>query len=152
MSITGNVVNFFVAVATAHDVSNPIGSWTNGSYLDSFSGLYWGDEIFRHPKTVATLAKYGAIEYFHHPDHGEVICFDDRREVLGEFSRGYSDAEDGLCTEDGALDSAMPHAYLAGAQFYRMRSKVGGMAFRLDQGRVCHGVVCEDTGEKWTQD
>lgn len=152
MSITSNVVSFFVAVAMAHDVSNPIGTWTNGSYLDSCSGLYWGDEIFRHPKTIATLAKYGAIEYFRHPDHGEVVCFDDRREILDEFSRGYSAAEEGLNTEEGAIDSHCPHAYLAGAQFYRKRQKVGGMAFRLDQGRVCHGVVCEDTGEKWTQD
>lgn len=152
MSVTGNEVNFFVAVATAHDVSNPIGNWTNGSYTDSCSGVYWGDEIFRHPKTVARLAKYGAIEYFRHPDFGDVIAFDDRRDVLNEFSRGYTDAEEGRCTDDGATDSSVPHAYLAGAQYYRKRQRDGGMAFRLDQGRVCHGIVCEDTGEKWTQD
>jgi len=72
--------------------------------------------------------------------------------VLDEFARGYSDAEDGLCTEEGAIDSAVPHAYLSGAQHCRKRIKLGGMAYRLDQGRVCHGVVCADTGEKWTQD
>lgn len=152
MSVTGNVVNFFVAVATAHDVSNPIGTYSNGSYVDSCTGHYRGEEIFRHPKTIATLAKYGAIEYVRAPDRGETIRFEDRREVLSEFARGYSDAEDGLCTEEGAIDSAVPHAYLSGAQHCRKRIKLGGMAYRLDQGRVCHGVVCADTGEKWTQD
>lgn len=152
MSVTGNVVNFFVAVAMAHDVSNPIGSYSSGSYVDSCTGQYWGEEIFRHPKTVASLAKHGAIEYARDPDQGEVIRFEDRREVLSEFARGYADAEDGQCTEEGAIESVVPHAYLSGAQFCRRRNKLGGMAFRLDQGRVCHGVVCVDTGEKWTQD
>lgn len=152
MAVTGNLVNFFVAVAMAHDVTNPIGTYSNGSYVDSCTGMYWGEEIFRHPKTLVTLSRYGVIECLNDPDRGEVICFEDRHEVLSEFARGYHDAENGVCTEEGAIDTGMPHAYLSGAQFCRRRSKLGGMAFRLDQGRVCHGVACEDTGEKWAQD
>lgn len=152
MSVTGNVVNFFVAVAMAHDVTTPIGTYSSGSYVDSCTGQYWGEEIFRHPKTVATLAKYGAIEYVRDPDHGDTIRFEDRREMLSEFARGYADAEDGQSTEEGAIDSPVPHAYLSGAQHCRRRLKLGGMAYRLDQGRVCHGVMCVDTGDRWTQD
>lgn len=151
MSVTGNVVNFFVAVAMAHDVSNPIGSYSSGSYVDSCTGQYWGEEIFRHPKTVASLAKYGAIEYARVPDQGEIIRFEDRREVLSEFARGYADAEDGQCTEEGAIESVVPQCLPFRSAVLPQAQQAGRHGLQA-QGRVCHGVVCVDTGEKWTQD
>lgn len=101
---------------------------------------------------MAQLVKRGVIEYSRDAEYGEVIHFDDRRDVLAEFARGVIDAEDGISEEDGLSDASMPLAYLSGLKFARMRLKHGGMAFRLDQGRVCHGMICVDTGERWTQD
>ncbi len=151
MSVTSNVVRFFVAVASAHDIHNPIESYTNGSYVDTYSGAYFGPDIFQHPKTIASLVKNGVIEYSRDDEHGEIIQFGDRREVLDEFQRGITDAE-ASCTGEGAIDSVAPYAYLSGMKFYRMRQRSGGMAFREDQGRVCHGMVCVDTGECWIQE
>lgn len=151
MSLTNNMARLFVAVASAHDIHNPIG-YSNDSYVDSARGVYFGPEIFLHARTVATLVKHGVIEYSRDAEYGEVIRFDDRREMLNEFSRGINDAEDGVCEEDGVSDSPMPLAYLSGLKFARQRMKHGGLAFRLDQGRVCHGMVCVDTGERWSQD
>ncbi|UVN08031.1 MAG: hypothetical protein [Bacteriophage sp.] len=152
MSLTSNMSRLFVAVASAHDVQNPIGTYSNGSYVDSSRGVYFGPDIFQHARTVAQLVKRGVIEYSRDAEYGEVIRFDDRRDVLAEFARGVIDAEDGISEEDGLSDASMPLAYQSGLKFARMRMKHGGMAFRLDQGRVCHGMICVDTGERWTQD
>lgn len=149
MSVSSNVVRLFVAVASAHDINDPVGSFSNGSYVDSYSGYYFGPDIFQHPKTLATLVKNGVIEFCRDQEHGEVIRFDDRRDVLDEFQRGIFDAEAG--NPDDAEDSTSPYAYLAGRKFFNQHQRYGGMAFREDQGRVCHGMVCTDTGERWVQ-
>lgn len=149
MSVTSHVVRLFVAVASAHDIHQPIESFSNGSYVDTYSGSYFGPDIFQHPKTLSRLEKHGVIEFCRDAEHGEVIRFDDRRDVLSEFERGILDAEAGKPSD--AEDSTSPHAYLAGRAFINMRQHSGGMSFRVDQGRVCHGMVCADTGERWEQ-
>lgn len=149
MSVTTHVVRLFVAVASAHDIHQPIGTFSNGSYVDSYSGSYFGPDIFQHPKTLSRLEKNGVIEFCRDTEHGEVIRFDDRRDVLSEFQRGITDVEAGNPCD--AEDSSSPYAYLAGRRFMNMRQHSGGMAYRMDQGRVCHGMVCVDTGERWEQ-
>lgn len=48
VSLTSNMSRLFVAVASAHDVQNPIGTYSNGSYVDSSRGVYFGPDIFQH--------------------------------------------------------------------------------------------------------
>ncbi|MGL5103106.1 MAG: hypothetical protein ACRC6N_11370 [Plesiomonas sp.] len=147
MSISKSFFSLSVSIATAHVKQNDLG-FLNSSYFDESSNMYIGSEIEGNQKGIHQAEKLmiGAMKIDEHGNIGIELV--DRSDFLSGFSHGVNAARSGEGIEYSSYCSC-PVAFLAGYKHYNNRLKHGGMAYRLEHGRVCHGMVCEDTNEVW---
>ncbi|MCK8586385.1 hypothetical protein [Yersinia ruckeri] len=149
MYISKAFFNLLVAIASSHVKQRPLG-FTNRSNYDEDTNLYTGHDITSNKKAIENIVKAGIATVEMDELGNEGIELVARADFLNSFVDGIKSAGIG---EDTGYSSycSCPIAFIAGHQHYTAHRKYKGMAYRLDQGRVCHGMVCEDTGEAWHQ-
>lgn len=149
MHISKAFFNLLLAIATAHVKQRPLG-FANLSNYDEDTNLYTGIEITSSKKAIESIEKTGLAMARTDEFGNSGIELVARPDFLNSFADGIKSARIGEGIEYSSYCSC-PIAFVAGHQHYTSYKKFKGMAYRLDQGRVCHGMECEDTGEIWHQ-
>ncbi|MEQ1966781.1 hypothetical protein ABLA30_07045 [Xenorhabdus nematophila] len=149
MQNSNSFFSLIVAIASAHVKQRPL-SFSDNSTYDANTNLYTGHDITSNKAAVNEFVKTGLavlkIDEFGHAGL-ELVA---RPVFLSDFAEGVKSGRIGIGVE-GCSNCAFPVAFLAGYMHYTDHQKFKSMPYRLDHGRVCHGMICEDTEEVWTQ-